>query len=73
MGDASNFSGTKVTVGSPPTDEYAASTTYQEVDLGTWSPTTATSSKWFQFLVVNKDSHSSGNTLIIDYIKIIPN
>jgi hypothetical protein len=72
VGDASNFTATKITVGSPPTDEYAAATTYQEVDLGTWSPTTAASSKWFQFLVTNKDSHSSGNTLIIDYIKIIP-
>jgi hypothetical protein len=67
----STFTSSAVVVGSAPTDEYnaTASTAITEVSLGSWT-TSSASTKWFKFMIVNKNSHSSANTLIIDYIKL---
>ena len=70
VGDTGSSSGVIVENVSP-TDEYNAtpSTGITEVDLGNWT-TSTTITKWFKFLIVNKNSHSSGNTIIVDYIKL---
>lgn len=70
VGRADNFSGTATNVGSPH-DGYTASTTYSEIDLGTWAPG-STSDKWFQFQITGKNLSSTGYTECIDYISLIP-
>ncbi len=54
-----------------PVDEYNAGTVYTEVDMGNWSPA-STSDKWFWFTVTGKNTASSGFTIAVDYIKLIP-
>ncbi len=72
IGRADNFNGTFSNVG-PVVDEYATTTVYSEVDLGTWAPGT-TSDKWFRFNVVGKNAASTGGTynyaISFDYIKL---
>ncbi len=74
IGRADNFNGTFSNVG-PVVDEYAATTVYAEVDLGTWTPG-STSDKWFRFNVTGKNAASQGGTynyaLSYDYIKLTP-
>ncbi len=74
VGKADNFTGTASNVG-PVVDEYAASATYTEVDLGTWSPG-STGDKWFRFNVTGKNSASGGSSynhaLCFDYITLTP-
>ena len=53
----------------PTVDEYSASTSYSEVDLGSWSPGT-TSDKAFRFTVTGKNASSSGYSISFDYIKL---
>ncbi len=52
-------------------DEYAATETYAELDLGTWSPI-STGDKWARFSVTGKNASSTGYTLTVDYIKLTP-
>jgi chitinase len=52
-------------------DQYAASSGYTEVVLGTWTPG-STSDKQIQFKVTGKNASSSGFTLCIDYVKLVP-
>ncbi len=52
-------------------DMYSSTATYPEIDLGTWTPGT-TSDKEFRFIVTGKNAASSGYTISIDYIKLIP-
>ncbi len=74
IGRADNFSGTASNVGAVQ-DEYATGTVYSELDLGNWTPGTA-SDKWFRFNVVGKNSASAGAqynySLCFDYIKLVP-
>jgi hypothetical protein len=70
VGRADNFNGTKSNVGAPQ-DEFAASDTFTEYDLGTWAPGT-TSDKWFQFMIVGKNAGSTGYSESFDYIRLIP-
>ncbi len=71
IGRADNFAGTANNVGGP-NDGYAATATFTEIDLGTWTPGT-TSDKWFQFMITGKNASSTGFTESFDYIKLIPN
>ncbi len=61
--------GSPTNVGSP-VDEYNAASTYNEIDLGSWSPGT-TSDKAFKFTVTGKNASSSGYGIAVDYIKLI--
>ncbi len=70
IGRADNFSGTASNVGTA-IDEYAATDTFKEVDLGTWQPGT-TSDKWFRFTITGKNASSTGYTEAIDYILLRP-
>jgi hypothetical protein len=54
-----------------PQDLYSASPEFVELDFGTWKPTTRTN-KWFWFTVTGKNSSSSGYTVAIDYILLLP-
>ncbi len=44
---------------------------YDELDLGSWTPAT-TSDKWFWFTVTGKNGSSTGYTVAIDYILLVP-
>ncbi len=74
VGRADSFSTTASNVG-PVVDEYASTSVYTSVDLGTWSPG-STSDKWFRFNVAGKNSASTGSAynyaICIDYIKLTP-
>ncbi len=74
IGRADSFSTTASNVG-PVEDEYASTTVYTELDLGTWTPGT-TSDKWFRFNVAAKNAASGGSSyncaLAFDYITLIP-
>ena len=61
---------TPTNVGAPQ-DEYIATSSYAEFDIGNWTPGT-TSDKWFWFTVTGKNAASSGYTVTVDYIKLIP-
>jgi hypothetical protein len=70
IGRADDFTGTASNVGAAQ-DLYAASPSFPELDLGTWSPG-STSDKEFRFKVTGKNSASTSYTISIDYIKLIP-
>ncbi len=70
VGRADNFNGTRTAVGSAY-DEYSSTAVFTSVDLGTWTPSTA-SDKWFQFYITGKNSGSSSYSESIDYIKLTP-
>jgi hypothetical protein len=50
---------------------YTASPTYKELDLGNWSPSSF-SDKEFRFTVTGKNSASTGYSVCVDYITLIP-
>ncbi len=50
-------------------DEYSATASFTEVNLGTWNPAT-TSDKTFKFTVTGKNASSSNYTMAFDYIKL---
>ncbi len=54
-----------------PQDLYSTTAGFSEIDLGTWTPGT-TSDKYFQFTVTGKNASSSGYSMAIDYIRVIP-
>ncbi len=54
-----------------PQDLYSGSATFTEIDLGTWSPG-STSDKYFQFTVTGKNAASTGYSMALDYIRVIP-
>ncbi len=54
-----------------PQDLYSASAEYDELDLGSWQPST-NSDKWVRFTVTGKNASSTGYSLCVDYIKLIP-
>ncbi len=68
IGQAGNNS--PVPLGSPQ-DLYSASTTYVELNLGTWTPATS-GDKWFRFTVTGKNASSSGYGGGFDYIVLTP-
>ncbi len=70
VGRADNYAGTASNVGSPQ-DLYSSAEAYPELDLGVWSPG-STSDKQFRFTVTGKNAASSGYSLSIDYIKLVP-
>ena len=70
IGRADNFVGTASNVGAPQ-DQYSATSLYEEIDLGTWSPGSS-SDKWFQFKITGKNPSSTGFSESFDYIKLIP-
>ncbi len=57
-------------VGSPQ-DLYSASSEYDVLDLGAWTPAT-NSDKWFRFTVTGKNGSSTGYSIAIDYILLLP-
>jgi hypothetical protein len=54
-----------------PIDLYSGSSSFTEVNVGTWS-IGSTSDKWVKFLVTGKNGSSGGYNLAIDYIKLTP-
>jgi hypothetical protein len=52
-------------------DLYSSSANFTEIDLGTWTPG-STSDKYFQFTVTGKNASSSGYSMALDYIRVIP-
>ena len=52
-------------------DQYAATDTFTEVDLGTWTPG-SNGNKWFKFSVTGKNASSTGYSMCFDYIKLTP-
>jgi hypothetical protein len=62
--------GSPTNLGSP-VDMYSANQVFTEVDLGTWTPGTA-SDKAFRFMVVGKNASSTGYGIDIDYIRLVP-
>lgn len=64
--DSSSFSNIGVAQ-----DLYSAAQSYTELDLGTWSPVSA-SDKLFRFTVSGKSAASSGYVIAIDYIRLLP-
>jgi len=54
----------------PAFDEYSASATYGEVDLGSW--TVGTSDKYVGFNVTGHNASSSSYAIAIDYIELVP-
>jgi len=68
IGTASGGSMTNV---GPPQDSYSAVAGYREIDCGTWTPGT-TSNKTFRFTVTGKNTASTGYTIGLDYIRLIP-
>lgn len=54
----------------PTFDEYSASASYTEVDLGNW--TVSSSDKLVGFHVTGKNPSSDGYVIGIDYIKLVP-
>ncbi len=52
-------------------DLYSSVEAYTELDLGAWSPG-STSDKYFKFAVTGKNANSSGYTIAVDYIKLLP-
>jgi len=51
-------------------DEYSASATYGEVDIGSW--TVGTSDKYVGFSVTGHNAASSSYVVAVDYIKLVP-
>ena len=70
IGRSDNFTGTVTNVGAPY-DEYIATQSYTEVDLGNWAPGTS-SDKWFRFTITGKNASSTSYVQTIDYITLIP-
>ncbi len=68
IGQAGNNS---PTLTGSPTDLYSASTAYDEIDVGTWTPGTTTD-KWFWFTLTGKNAASTGYTEAFDYIRLLP-
>lgn len=62
--------GSMTNVGSPQ-DSYSSAAGYREINCGTWTPGT-TSNKTFRFTVTGKNAASSGYTIGLDYIRLIP-
>ena len=67
IGDA----GGKAAIVGPRFDQFSSGTTYMEADLGNWTAAN-TGDKQFRFVVMGKNPMSSGFTMVIDYIKLIP-
>ncbi len=56
-----------------PYDEFIATgQSYPLVDFGSWTGHTTTTDKWFRFTVTGKNAGSSGYTIAVDYIRLIP-
>ncbi len=70
IGRAEDFAGTSSNVGAAQ-DLYIATSSFTELDLGTWSPSTV-GDKEFRFKVTGKNSASTSYTISIDYIKLVP-
>ncbi len=68
IGQAGNNSPTNL---GAPIDLYSASAEYDELDLGTWTPATNTD-KWFWLTVTGKNANSTGYTVAVDYILLLP-
>ena len=54
-----------------PVDAYAATDTFTNFDMGTWSPA-STSDKLFRFTITGKNAASSGYDAAFDYFALVP-
>ena len=51
---------------------YSSTTVYSKLDLGNWTTATA-GAKALQLEVVGKNLENLGYTLVVDYVKLLPN